>query len=66
MYQEEEESLDIGKFTVTGSTDVCKIERKRQSFLDMPAIKLTFSAYGNISIEAVHWDHWKPVIIRYR
>lgn len=44
----EEESLDIGKFTVTGSTDVCKIEKAE--FLNMPAIKLTFSAYGNISI----------------
>lgn len=44
----EQETLDIGKFTLSGATSICKVEKSE--FLNMNAFKLTFSGTGAVTL----------------
>lgn len=44
----EQETLDIGKFTLSGSTGICKVEKSE--FLNTKAFKLTFSGTGAVTL----------------
>lgn len=44
----EQETLNLGKFTLSGSTGICKVEKAE--FLNKNAFKLTFSGTGSITL----------------